>query len=362
MRRLSSPSVPPRVRGLLLAALASLPIGCGGVAGLHVIHTGPPRPIEAIALAPLDLRLADIQPWNRYEKARDALAVIEAQPRLDAIAPWEYQRIDAPTTPREYLSQTNLGPRSRTLGIASDRVAVLELLVDERTRAERTRREGRRVVGESKQYVSSIRLEARLVHPASDTVLGRIERTLAEDRFLESPDYDDRPQVTALIRNGVADLLQGLLRAGAIRADAPERAPPPAALLESARPVLTWDDRGPSLLTAAADRDPLVREALLYARFRYFDPALTLGDFRAQLSAPAGLHVQAPGPLTVLHPGDVILCLAGRRVQWSVQWRRAWRREPPATATVQRAGKRVQVRLRPPRPGDAEGLPQAGCR
>ena len=104
---------------------------CALPPGMTVMRTagkaGPALELEAIAVAEPEVTLLGVEPWHRWQRARDVLRVVEQRPAVDAVAPWEFDAVTRPTTPGGYATRTTLLRRARELGIDPKKVAVLEI-------------------------------------------------------------------------------------------------------------------------------------------------------------------------------------------------------------------------------------------
>lgn len=281
--------------------------------------------VEAIAVEVVDLRLREARSWHRWEKLRDVLAQVEARPRLDVIAPWEFHVIAAPPSPAGYLSKSDLGPRAESWGIEADRVVVLRAWLEERAHDQLATLEGKRgVEAKARGYDSTVLVRLELLHPGTDRVLARYERSIVENRFLDVPEYDQRPQASALLRESLAAFLAAVVKAELVVESAPLPTGAPT-VAESRSTVLDWRSGGPTLREHLQRLDPVLRKATLYARFRYFERDMSLLTFRARSKLPPGLILQAaawPGS----QPGDLVVCLGEQPIRHRFQWIRAWRR------------------------------------
>ena len=296
-------------------------VGCGPE-HVRILHEpDAPIPIEGVVVGRVEIRLPNSASWHHYARTRDVLRQIEAIDGLDAFASWDYQVAQQPATPREYLTQTTLGPRTRALGVDPSRLAVLEVSVEDRTHAQHTALEGRDRSAEARGYGSEVLVRATLSWPARDTILATTERAITEDRFVDVPEYDERPQVTALVRETIAGLLEVAIDEELIVPAAPET-PRTDGLLESAAPMLTHraGDR-PTLAERLATKDELLRESELYASFRYFHPDMDLPTVRRLGRSPGGL---------LLADGSLVVCLGPHRVRRTYEWRRIRRRHRDA--------------------------------
>ena len=336
------PSPSPTIVSVLLLGL--LAAGCGSMTGLTVHADGPPARIEAIAVESVDFRLETAQSWDRFEKLRDVLAVIEAAPGIDPIAPSEFHVIERPPSPAGYLYKSDLGPRAEELGMNPDWVGVLRVSLEDRTLNQLASLEGKGQKAQKRAYASQLVLRIELSHPGSDRRLATVERTLIEDRFEDVPEYDPRPRATALLRETLAEMLETLVDEEVIQPAAP--AMPEGLRLqvaESRTSVLDYRSKGASLRQHLAALDPVMRQSILYARFRYFEPDLPLARFRELALHPPGLLVLS-GDWQDVRPGDVLLCIDGRPLRTTFQWTRRWRRNAhPTTMTRWRDGQAMTV-------------------
>jgi hypothetical protein len=298
--------------------------------------------IELIAVGELQLNLVNSQSWHHYEKLIDLLNILGDQSRVDAMAPWEYNVVSPPRTPGDLMTRSDMAPRAQELGIDKDTIVVLNVTLTEATEQQLTEATRKQIKSLSRRYKSDLTIVLELTHPTSDTVLARLSRSAHEDRFSDVPDYDQRPAVTHLIRTSVAIFLTELTARGVI---APRATPlPPKMALqfkENPRQVLTYRRRGISLMESLTGMDPLLREASIYTRFRYFDPQMDLRDFRRWQSLPLGLTLRFSAP--PLAAGDHLICVNEAAMAWRFQWKRLVRRIRPTTFTVIRNGKALRI-------------------
>ncbi len=270
---------------------------------LQVNYDGPTIDVEVVAVGHVDVRLRGARPWHRYEKLRDALQAIEADPRLDTIAPFEYERASRVIEPRDYVRFTTLGPRLESLGVPNKRLVVLEVELEEGVTQQHTKMDTKTGILEARRLASHIVVRAELLYPARNERLGRIIVHGGEDRFLDVPAYDARPTARRLLGEAVARLLSGLEAEDVIRPTAP----------------IGFVPDGQTLHAHLATRDEITRESELYTRFRYFEPEMPFAKFRKLATAPPG----------VLLGDTLVTSMDGEPVAHTFQWRRRWRRRPP---------------------------------
>jgi len=346
MNRLSSvvPAQPKHSLWMLLCALTAA-IGCSSVT-TQSRTPSETLPIDAVVVNPIDLRIADMQAWDRYEKTRDIIAVLETHKGLDVIAPWEFDRIRAAEQPADYLKQTNLVPRTAKQGIAAERLVVLESVVEDESadRAAEVAFKGQR--RRHRSYNSRIHVRVRLVHPSSNRVLLERTQTAVEDRFAQVSDFDTRPTIRRTLRAAVSALVSKAIQQGVIAPAAPAlRFGTSLNLRENPSVVFDHRGKGPTLRKTLQAKEPIVREAAMFTRMRYLVPDLTSIDFRLFLSLPAGLLVTGTPPAP-LRAGDVITHVDETPTQWRFQWIRALRRMKQAPLLrIDRDGKSMMVTL-----------------
>lgn len=318
--------------------------GCGTTG---VQPKTPPQSlfVEAIAVAPIDWRMSDDAPWQRYEKNRDLVVSLSESNTVDVIAPWEFDRIQPQLQPREYQTKSNLFPRVRKMRMEPNRVLVLETTLEEDT-ANRTSEMTRKTLQKmDRSFDSRLHITLRLIHPASDRVVVKRDCRSIEDRFGTTPAYDNRPGIRRLLLQCLEELMAQARRVHRLKHATSSPTHPSVHTLENPSTVLDYDNGGPSLRTVLKDSDPIIRKARIYNRFRYRYPDLSSDDFERYLRLPSGLLVDTTSG-TGLHPGDVITHVNGRAIQWPFQWKRAVRRAKAALSIhLVRKDKTIHLEL-----------------
>ncbi len=318
--------------------LAGVTASCGGVEGLQVIHEGPPVPLEALAVERVDYRLRTATSWDRWEKLRDVLAEIHKRNGLDAIAPWEFHVIRAPASPAGYLTKSDLELRAKGWGIPVSRVGVLHASVEEQVYDQTIVLEDKGYeTGRAGRFGSHILVRLELIHPSSDRVLARFQQAIVEDRYRDVSDHDPRPQATAALRNSVAVFLEALVDEEVIVEQAPPDPIARPAVAESLTAVLDHRAGGPTLREHLRTLDPILRTAMLYSRFRYFEPEMSLTTFQNRSKLPPGLILKSKQWGTGKR-SDLIVCANAHAMHYRFQWVRAWRRGTPKRPTILRPG------------------------
>ena len=299
---------------LFLAAQVSL--GCAG-GGAPVVHwEGAPVAIEAVLVGRVDVRLNKTRAWNHYEKLRDTLGVVEQRQGLDALAPWEIDVAGDVDEAADYLSKTTLRPRAAIFGISVERIAVLEVSLSERVHKQTTHLDKRGSQANARGYDSTLEVSARLLHPSTGQVIASVQRELEENRFVDTPDYDARPEARRLLRETVSALLEAAADDAVVEAAPEPRTAWPVAWESPAR-VLRWpSETGETLEETLIRLDAVDREARLYARMRYFDPHITL---------ERALEAESRGP-SLLIDGAWVRAAGQHPLETTFQLRRMWRR------------------------------------
>ena len=320
---------------LVLLSTALTALGCGSTAGLELYHHGPALRTEAFAVGDVVLNATNAQAWDQYAKIRDVLGAIESTEHFLAIAPWEFDRIEARPGARAYPRQSNLFPRLERLGLDPQRVVVLEMTIEENTHDQEAgiERRGKPEQALGRAYESHLSVQIQVIHPASGRRLARIHRARAEDRFVDVPDTDPRPQLTALVRETVSDLLEALVDKGVLLSTAEHETP--TWMWENPIVLLDYERENNTLRHTLAKMSPLLAESQLYSLLRYHREELDTSAFAAVQTLPPGLLVSETGPAG-LQAGDLLVCVGAERVRWRFQWSRAQHTRQPTHATVLR--------------------------
>jgi len=293
-----------------------LETGCAS-SNVVVQYDGPTLKVEAAAVGVLELQVIGARPWQHYEKLRDMLAAVEKRERLDAIAPWEYAAAKQPSSAEDYWRHTTLGPAAERMGIPRERVIVLHAQIEERTSRSATDMETPNVrIRQGRGFNSTIIARVQALHPATGRPLGSIERFVVEDRFSDVPDYDPRPLIKPLLTSAVDQLIDGLVDAEVLVEAAPEAPDPPDDMSENPSRVLIHAVDGATLQAHLDKVEPIMREAALYTRFRYFEPDMSLQRFQHLLKQPRGVFLGS----------KLVTEVGGQPAQHTFQWRRAVRR------------------------------------
>lgn len=320
---LSRPMQP--LSSITMAGVFALIAGCA-TPGLEVGYQGEPIEIDAVVIGHLAMHLDGANSWNHYEKLRDALAVIERRERLDAIASFEFERRSTLLDPRDWLRFTTLGPLLKRLKIPEERVIVLMVDLQEGHSKQKTTLDtlrGEKGMRQAKGFYSHVTVRVEAFHPTSDKFLARMGRGRGEDRFADTPDYDNRPAAKATLVDAVDALITSLVEEEIIVPSAPVSPRPLPAIVESPVPVLSAGEDGKRLADHLKTLDPLMQESTLYTRFRYFDPQMSYDAFHRMAEAPPGLWL-----------GDKLATEAdGTPIHHTFQLTRMWRRSEVKSLT-----------------------------
>ncbi|HIA01435.1 MAG TPA: hypothetical protein EYN06_09060 [Myxococcales bacterium] len=328
-----------------ILVLSTFSIACAHTDKLDIEHAGPAIPTELVVVGEVDFHLPGAESWNQYEKVYDLLKILDSIDGIDAVAPWEYHVINPPGTPGDLLTRSDLVPRTREMGVASEKLLLINIKVTERSQRQLTQATKKEHTSHAKSYAASILLELELTHPAGNKVIARTRREHDVDRFVDVPDYDQRPTTSRLFRTTIQNFFHRLLREGVITPSAP--ALPEKGIIgvkDNPQPVTTYRHNGKSLKDTLQSLDELTREARLYTRFRYFDPQMNLLEFRRWHKLPAGVTVVADTTKSKI--GHHIVCANSLPITHAFQWNRTRRRTPIQTITVYEKGIRYRIDMK----------------
>ena len=176
---------------------------------------------------------------------------------------------------------------------------------------------------------------ARLVHLGEGVVLSTIQTIRPEDRFVDTPDYDPRPALTRAVRQTVRQLVSSTIEAEAIKVAPPLIRSPRNVFLEPPTRIYSATRNGQTLNDVMSPKDPVLRHAFLYARYRYFDPQLSLAEFKRLKTLRSGLYVRRTAGQR-WQRGDVVLCAGKRPVTSTFEFARFRRFRPSAPIVFRR--------------------------
>ncbi len=335
--------------GLKVAALAWTSIAClwsGGCStGLQSELRGRNAriPTAAIALGAFDLHLTGVTSWQHYDRQRDILRVLEHSP-FDAIAPSEFRSVFRPTKPDQWLKHTSLPPRVREMGLAIEEVVILEITIESTYSEQHVDLTARKVLENSTQAnTSQGRLQAYVVlhHPSSNRTLMRYSRVQSENRFTEIDETDARPEMTRFLNQVLKELLSLISEQRILAVVPPRRTKPPPRVRENPMAVLDHGYDSKTLRTYLKNMDTTLADAMLYGRVRAHDKTLSTDRFSSDRNAPLGVEaLENTGSVT---KGDRIVCVDGKPIIGTWQWRRAFRRGPFRQVTRARGDRAEAV-------------------
>jgi hypothetical protein len=300
--------------------------GCTTNQRVTVPNEGANIPIAAWAIGSFDLHIQDVNSWLHHDRLRDTLGRFEQTP-YDVIAPFEFRAVFVPQQPQDWLKHTNLAPEAKAMGIPMEQVAVLKLAIETTYAEQQVDFDTKAPAGKRRANASRGKLHAyaTLSHPSSGRTLLEYTHADLEDRFAEENDeIDPRPGLTRFLHSVLDDIFRLIKEHQLMRPVPPRRTVRPPKVRENTLAQLDHGYGGLTLREHLRRFDTTLAGAMLYARARAYEPALSMKTFEADKSAPVGLMLLSN--TGTLRKYDRVLCVDGRPIRGTWQWRRAFRR------------------------------------